>query len=125
MNSGEAWPKPLADDPDRHPGLDRDRGVSVTQVVEPDPGQVGFLDDPLEGLGEGPRIESGAVLPPEHVLGVDVVTVEGRLLPALPIPVRLELGHGLSIEVHSPSPVRLGTGHVHLATDGRAAPGGS
>ena len=32
---------------------------------------------------------------------------------------RLELGHGLSIEVHSPSPVRLGSRHVDLASDGQ------
>ena len=47
---GRGVAQPLADHPDRDPGLDCDRGVSVTQVVEPDPGQVGFLDDPLEGL---------------------------------------------------------------------------
>ena len=33
-------PKPLADHPDRHSGLDRDRGMSVPQIMEPDPGQI-------------------------------------------------------------------------------------
>jgi hypothetical protein len=51
----------FADDLDGHAGGDEQAGVGVAHVVEADDPYAGSAGDPLEGLGDGVRVDGGTV----------------------------------------------------------------
>lgn len=54
--------KPLAHDPDPYASCKAEGGVSVAQVVKPDPWQTRSSDEPVEPLGEEVRVNTSPVI---------------------------------------------------------------